>query len=404
MIRAKYLAIGELEQVSDHVYAYVGDITQPDTDIEEDSPWGLRVKSPSTRGTFLAVEISKGRLSQAASCFRGIPRPSRIGDFICEREIGAGAFSQVMMATHSKSQTSYAIKTISKRTLRRKKIAQKDWRLERDILVKMEPHPYVTELICSFQTAGHFFLVMAYLPGGELFNVLRRHGTFAQDVTAFYSAEVTLALEHLHASGIIHRDLKPENLLMARDFHVVVTDFGLAKQFESEEDRHRTLCGTDIYMAPEMLARRSYGKPVDYWSLGVLIYEMLAGVPPFAHREIKELHRKILTEKVRWPQFFGPDAISVLRGLLERQVPRRLGASKATMFEVGGVAALKSHMFFGRIEWQPLLRRESPAPLNSNEYLEQHTIQGECCSSELRPTFFFSGGQICGPGPIGSKF
>jgi len=284
-------------------------------------------------------------------------------DFFCEREIGVGAFGRVVMVTHRRSGQTCAMKIISKKVLRRKKIAQKEWRLERDILVKIEAHPYIVELVCSFQTLSYFFLVMAYLPGGELFIFLRRRGTFPEDVTAFYSAEVTLALEHLHSSGVIHRDLKPENLLMDRDGHVVVTDFGLAKMFESDEERHRTLCGTDVYMAPEMVARRSYGKPVDFWSLGILIFEMLTGKPPFAHRETKELHRKILTDKIKWPQFIGPDAIGILRGLLERQVPRRLGATKATMFEVGGVAALKSQFFFHQIEWQPLLRRESPAPL-----------------------------------------
>mmetsp|Transcript_28643 Transcript_28643/g.97568 ORF Transcript_28643/g.97568 Transcript_28643/m.97568 type:complete len:458 (+) Transcript_28643:198-1571(+) len=284
-------------------------------------------------------------------------------DFVCQREIGIGAFGRVMLVVHRNSRQVLAMKAISKRLLRRKKIAQEEWRLERDILVKIEAHPYIVELLCSFQTTSYFFLVMAYLPGGELFTFLRRRGTFSEDVAAFYSAEVTLALEHLHASRVIHRDLKPENLLMDSDGHVVVTDFGLAKVFESDEERHRTLCGTDAYMAPEMVARRSYGKPVDFWSLGILIFEMLTGKTPFTHRETKELHRRILTEKVKWPQFIGPDAIRLLRGLLERQVPRRLGATKATMFEVGGVSALKKQPFFVKIEWQPLLRRESPAPL-----------------------------------------
>jgi p70 ribosomal S6 kinase len=283
-------------------------------------------------------------------------------DFVCQLKIGSGAFGHVVMATHGRSGENFAMKIISKRVLRRKKIAEKEWRMERDILVKIEPHPYIVELVCSFQTLSHFFLVMVYLTGGELFTFLRKRGTFPEDIAAFYSAEVTLALEHLHLSGIIHRDLKPENLLMDSQRHVIVTDFGLAKIFESDDERHRTLCGTDIYMAPEMIARRSYGKPVDFWSLGVLIFEMLTGTPPFVHREVKELHRKILTEKIRWPQCIGSSAIGILRGLLERQVPRRLGASKATMFTVGGVAALKSQPFFCPIEWQPLVCRKSPAP------------------------------------------
>ena len=118
-------------------------------------------------------------------------------DFVCQREIGIGAFGRVMLVVHRNSRQVLAMKAISKRLLRRKKIAQEEWRLERDILVKIEAHPYIVELLCSFQTTSYFFLVMAYLPGGELFTFLRRRGTFSEDVAAFYSAEVTLALEHL---------------------------------------------------------------------------------------------------------------------------------------------------------------------------------------------------------------
>ena len=114
-------------------------------------------------------------------------------------------------------------------------------------------------------------------------------------------------------------------------------------------------------MAPEMVARRSYGKPVDFWSLGVLVYEMLAGEPPFYHRETKELHRKILTEKPRFPPVFGAHSVAVLRGLLERRVPRRLGAQKATMFEVGGVAALKQRACFASSNWEDLRRKRRGA-------------------------------------------
>jgi len=283
--------------------------------------------------------------------------------FVVEMEIGVGAFGRVTKVRHSGSGGEYAMKAISKKVLRRKKISQQEWRLERDVLVHLEPHPYVVELVCAFQTAGHFFLVMKYLSGGELFDLLRSRGTFPEDVAGFYGAEVSLALEHLHAAGVIHRDLKPENLLLDGDGHAVVTDFGLAKMCESNEEVHRTLCGTDVYMAPEMVARRAYGKAVDFWSLGVLVYEMLTGKTPFVAPTTKDLHRKILTEKVKFPSYVDADAVSCLRGLLERQVPKRLGATKATMFQIGGLAALKAHAFFRAIEWQPLARRECPPPL-----------------------------------------
>lgn len=313
------------------------------------------------RGTEVLVRAQEAALlTQEPKPTTSVVRPEH---FSIELEIGVGAFGRVTKVRHAPTRREFAMKAISKKLLRRKKISQAEWRLERDVLVRIEPHPYVVELVCAFQTTSYFFLVMRYLPGGELFAFLRSRGTFPEDVAAFYTAQVALALEHLHASGVIHRDLKPENLLLDADGHVVVTDFGLAKMCESSDEVHRTLCGTDVYMAPEMVARRAYGKAVDFWSLGVLVFEMLTGKTPFAAPTTKELHRKILTEKVKFPSYVNKDAISCLRGLLERQVPRRLGATKATMFEIGGLAALKAHAFFGHIEWQPLARRECPPPL-----------------------------------------
>jgi serine/threonine protein kinase len=125
-----------------------------------------------------------------------------IEDFSYQRDIGAGSFGRVILVVHQNSRRVLAMKTISKKVLRRKKIAQEEWRLERDVLVKIEAHPYIVELLCSFQTASHFFLVMAYLPRGELFTFLRRRGTFPEDVAAFYSAEVTLAIEHLRLISV----------------------------------------------------------------------------------------------------------------------------------------------------------------------------------------------------------
>jgi len=299
-------------------------------------------------------------------------------ELIVEAEIGVGAFGRVSKVRHIPSGRYYAMKTISKKVLRRKKIVQAEWRLERDVLVKIEPHPYVIELVSAFQTMTSFYLVMKYLPNGELFELLRRRGTFAEDVAAFYAAETALALEHLHANYIIHRDLKPENLLLDKDGHVVVTDFGLAKMFQSHDELHRTLCGTDAYMAPEMVARRSYSYAVDLWSLGILIYEMVTGKTPFLAKDTKELHRKILSEKVKFPSFLNAATIQCLRALLERQVPKRLGAAKGTRFQVGGFDALKQHIFFKRIEWQPLARRESPPPLS---------LTAQTPLSELQPKF-----------------
>ena len=179
-------------------------------------------RPPPARFSWRALYAAAAAAAAAADERRGAGRALEPGDFSFEREIGVGAFGQVVLAAHKGTGARYAVKTISKKVLRRKKVAQRVWRLERDVLVRIEPHPYVVPLLGSFQTPSHFFLVMAYLPGGELFETLRERGAFSEEISSFYAAEVTLALEHLHASGVIHRDLKPENLLLDDRAHCVV--------------------------------------------------------------------------------------------------------------------------------------------------------------------------------------
>jgi serine/threonine protein kinase len=157
-----------------------------------------------------------------------------------------------------------------------------------------------------------------------------------------------LAIEALHNLNIVHRDLKPENVLLTIDGHISITDFGLAKEIGASDKLTRTLCGTSEYMAPEMIARSGYGKAVDWWSLGVLFFEMLTGKLPFfvKNGNQKELDKKIMTEKFVAPNFLTGNAQTLLRGMLDKDPNKRLGASKASMFQVGGVALLKRHPFF----------------------------------------------------------
>jgi serine/threonine protein kinase len=184
----------------------------------------------------------------------------------------------------------------------------------------------------------------------------------------FYLAEIILALEHLHNHGVLHRDLKPENILLSADGHVCLTDFGLAKDFSSSsfsdgDERALTVCGTGEYMAPEMVARRGYGRAADYWSLGCIAYEMLAGKPPFESKQgAKVLFSKIMTEKVKMPSGSSAAACKLLKGLLNRDVQARLGAARSTMFEVGGVAGLKKADFFAAIDWEKMANKQIDPP------------------------------------------
>ncbi|CAM9792556.1 unnamed protein product, partial [Phaeothamnion confervicola] len=283
-------------------------------------------------------------------------------DFELLTVIGIGAFGKVLQVRNRFSGKIYAMKCISKEMLRRKNHVSY-MQAERDIMTKVN-HPFVVGLKCAFQTEQKLFLVMEFLPGGELFYHLSKGGLFLEGQARVYAAEMVLALEHLHANGIIHRDLKPENLLLGADGHIALTDFGLAKELSPEEDEGlKTICGTNEYMAPEMILRKGYGKAVDWWSMGTLLYEMMTGYPPFRGRTVKELNRKILNNKVTLPPYLSHDAHQVLRGFLERCVDKRLGAARSTMFEVGGVSAVKSHQFFRDVDFLALLRKEMEAPL-----------------------------------------
>ena len=257
----------------------------------------------------------------------------------------------------------YAMKVISKRLIQRRGSYVENMLAERNILTKIANHPFVVTMHASFQTREKLFIIMDFCAGGELFLKLGREGIFRESTAAFYLAEITLALEHLHSLNVLHRDLKPENILHGSDGHCVLTDFGLAKDFGRNDDndnggssgggggggggddeRARTLCGTMEYMAPEMVARKWYGRGADFWSLGCIAYEMLSGDPPFTSSGkggSREMFRKIMNERIRMPEGASASACRLLKGLLNRDAGKRLGAARGTMFEVGGVGALK---------------------------------------------------------------
>ena len=277
--------------------------------------------------------------------------------------IGEGAFGKVILVRNILDNRKYAMKVLSKKLLKKtNNIAY--MKSERDILTKIE-HPFVVQLWYAFQTESKLFLVMDFLNGGELFFHLKRRGLISENEARFYLAEMILAIEFLHSNGVIHRDLKPENVLLNGDGHVVLTDFGLAKEIGSSE-KVRTLCGTSEYMAPEMLARNGYGKSVDWWSLGALFFEMLTGKPPFSakNQSNKDLEKKIMTEKFVAPSFLTANAHALLKGMLEKDSNKRLGSSKSTMFSIGGVSALKSHVFFEGLNWVALGRLEIEPPID----------------------------------------
>lgn len=288
-------------------------------------------------------------------------------DFDLLKVIGMGAFGKVLQVRNRHSSQIFAMKVISKRLIKRKGSYVENILAERNILHKIANHPFIVTMHASFQTREKLFIIMGFCAGGELFLKLGREGHFRERTAAFYLAEITLALEHLHSINVLHRDLKPENILLGSDGHTMLTDFGLAKDFtgsgDNEDERARTLCGTMEYMAPEMVARKWYGKGADFWSLGCIAYEMFSGDPPFSSKKgSKDLFRKIMEERIRMPDGASASACKLLKGLLNRDAGKRLGAARGTMLVLGGVGALKQQPFFAGLDWGKLELKEIEPP------------------------------------------
>ncbi|CAB4068705.1 RPS6KA [Lepeophtheirus salmonis] len=238
--------------------------------------------------------------------------------------LGQGSFGKVFLVRKIEgkdSGTLYAMKVLKKATLRfRDRVRTKK---ERDILAEIE-HPFMVKLYYAFQTEGKLYLILDFLRGGDLFTRLSKEIMFTEEDVKFYLAELALALIHLHSLGIIYRDLKPENLLLDSNGHIAVTDFGLSK--ETIEDKAYSFCGTVEYMAPEIVNRKGHSFAADWWSFGILMYEMLTGQLPFHGENRKETMSQILKAKIGMPEYLSPEAQSLLRVLFKRNPAHRLGS------------------------------------------------------------------------------
>ncbi|EDQ89836.1 uncharacterized protein MONBRDRAFT_32206 [Monosiga brevicollis MX1] len=276
-------------------------------------------------------------------------------DFEMLKVIGKGSFGKVLLGKHKKDNKLYAVKVLSKDAIVKQNEA-KHVMSERNVLLGNVHHPFLVGLHFSFQTRSKLFFILDYVNGGEVFFHLQKEKRFGPLRAQFYAAEITSALGYLHSLNIVYRDLKPENILFDADGHVVLTDFGLCKENVEPGGVTSTFCGTPEYLAPEVLKRQSYGRPVDWWCLGCVTYEMMCGLPPFYSRQVHEMYERILHDKLRFPEHVPMIARQWLEALLERDPAKRLGSGDTDAEEV------KTHKFFKTINFDALDRREIPPP------------------------------------------
>lgn len=330
--------------------------------VDDEAPppdFTARRRSPGTdvaggSGSLTAAGGAKSMTSLSSS-----PLPDRMGllDFEFIKVLGKGSFGKVMMAEKRQTDEIYAIKILKKDV-----ILQDDdvecTLVEKRILTLAANHPFLTALLCCFQTKDRLFFVMEYVNGGDLMFQIQRARKFDEPRARFYAAEVTCALQFLHRNHVIYRDLKLDNILLDADGHVKLADFGMCKEGVKDGILTSTFCGTPDYIAPEILQEMEYGSSVDWWALGVLMYEMMAGQPPFEADNEEDLFEAILHDDVLYPVWLSKEAVNILKGFMTKNPAKRLGCAVTQ----GGEDAIRAHPFFKEMDWEALEARKLKPP------------------------------------------
>lgn len=270
--------------------------------------------------------------------------------------LGRGHFGKVILAQYKPSMTYYALKILKKGDILGRDEVE-SLMVEKRIfeVASRARHPFLVNLFGCFQTEEHVFFVMEYSMGGDLMRHIH-DDIFSEERSCFNAACVLLGLEFLHKNNIIYRDLKLDNLLLDKDGFVKLADFGLCKEGMGPTDKTSTFCGTPEFLAPEVLTESSYTRAIDWWGLGVLIFEMLVGEPPFSGDDEEEIFDSIVNDEVRYPRFLSIESISIMRRLMRKNPEKRLGSGGKDAEEV------KMQRFFKHINWQwdRLLHKEIP--------------------------------------------
>lgn len=379
LIREKYLQLCEL--VDDEKVDITNTVIHEDAPLDDDVIRSLRTSPVNS--------AAKDRTS--------------IDDFEIMKPISRGAFGRVFLAKKRTTGDLFAIKVLKKADMIRKN-AVESILAERDILISVR-NPFVVRFFYSFTCSENLYLVMEYLNGGDLYSLLRNLGCLEEEVARVYIAEVVLALEYLHSLRVVHRDLKPDNLLIAHDGHIKLTDFGLSKvglinstddlsgpavsgtslleenehQLSASEDQRerrkkRSAVGTPDYLAPEILLGTGHGATADWWSVGVILFELIVGIPPFNAEHPQIIFDNILNRNIPWPGIpdeMSPEAADLINRLLTEDPQQRLGAR--------GASEVKQHVFFKDINWDTLARQKaafvpaSESPMDTSYFTSRYS-------------------------------
>ncbi|XP_050446530.1 RAC-beta serine/threonine-protein kinase B-like isoform X1 [Cataglyphis hispanica] len=331
-------------------------------DVDMESSVGARSDSCSSLGV-VSTDLDGGSIDELSAKFsvQGTSSSKSTGkkkvtleNFEFLKVLGKGTFGKVILCREKATGHLYAIKILRKEVIIRKdEVAHT---LTENRVLRTTNHPFLISLKYSFQTADRLCFVMEYVNGGELFFHLSRSRVFGEDRTRFYGAEIISALGYLHSQGIIYRDLKLENLLLDKDGHIKIADFGLCKEDITYGRTTKTFCGTPEYLAPEVLEDNDYGRAVDWWGVGVVMYEMMCGRLPFYNKDHEKLFTLILLEEVRFPRTISNEARDMLGGLLIKDPSRRLGGGPNDAKDI------MNHAFFSCINWTDLVQKKIPPP------------------------------------------